>query len=406
MSCRIRSSCRLCGSPQLETVLQLQATPPANEFVTLARAAEVQPEYPLYLSRCGDCGHVQLPVVVSPDILFSNYVYVSGTSPSFVRHFSDYAADMVARFGLKPGDLVVDIGSNDGTLLGFFKSAGMRVQGVDPAKKIAEQANASGIETICAFFDRGTAVKILSEHGPAALVLANNVFAHADDLQEIAHGVRDILDPLRGRFVFEVQYLVDLVQKTLFDMVYHEHLSYHALQPLLPFFGALGMSVIDASRVATHGGSIRVVVQSGRGLESSVQMQDLLLLESRALSGDPFGDMTHRIQRAGQQVRDALHGVSGKIVGYGAPAKLTTLMYQFGIQPGQIAYVVDDSPWKQGLLTPGKHIAVESPERLLEPDNMPACIVIFAWNFAEQIIKKYPQFKGSFIVPLPEFQKV
>ena len=406
MSYRIRSSCRLCGSPKLETVLQLQATPPANEFVMPACVAEVQQEYPLYLSQCGDCEHVQLPVVVLPDILFSNYVYVSGTSPSFVRHFSDYAADMVVRFGLKPGDLVVDIGSNDGTLLGFFKSAGMRVLGVDPAKKIAEQANASGIKTVCAFFDRGTAAKILSEHGSATLVLANNVFAHADDLQEIAHGVRDILDPLRGRFVFEVQYLVDLVQKTLFDMVYHEHLSYHAIQPLLPFFDSIGMSAVDVRRIATHGGSIRMVVQNGRGLESSVQMQELLLQESRALSGDPFGDMTHRIQRAGQQVRDALQGVTGKIVGYGAPAKLTTLMYQFGIPPDQIAYVVDDSPWKQGLLTPGKHITVESPERLLEPDNMPSCIVIFAWNFAEQIIKKYPQFKGSFIVPLPEFKKV
>ena len=406
MSYRVRSSCRLCGSLKLDRVLQLQATPPANEFVAPERAAEVQPEFPLYLSQCGDCGHVQLPVVVSPDVLFSNYVYVSGTSPSFVRHFSDYAAGMVGRFGLKPGDLVVDIGSNDGTLLGFFKSAGMRVLGVDPAKKIVEQANASGIETLCAFFDRATAAKILSEHGFASLVLANNVFAHADDLREIVHGVRDILDPVRGHFVFEVQYLVDLVQKTLFDMVYHEHLSYHAIQPLLSFFDSIGMSVVDASRVATHGGSIRVVVQSGQGLESSMQMQELLLDEGHALSGDPFGDMAQRIERASQQIRGALNDVSGKVVGYGAPAKLTTLMYQFGITADHIAYVVDDSPWKQGLLTPGKHIPVKSPALLLDPDNMPACIVIFAWNFAEQIIKKYPQFKGSFIVPLPEFQKV
>jgi SAM-dependent methyltransferase len=406
MSYRIRSTCRLCGSHKLDTVLQLQPTPPANEFVTPDRAAEAQQEFPLYLSQCGDCGHVQLPVVVAPDILFSNYVYVSGTSQSFVRHFSDYALDMVERFGLKPGDLVVDIGSNDGTLLGFFKAAGMRVLGVDPAKKIVAQANASGIETLCTFFDRVTAAKILSEYGSATLVLANNVFAHADDLRGIANGVKDILDPARGRFVFEVQYLVDLVQETLFDMVYHEHLSYHSLEPLVPFFGSIGMSVIDASRVPTHGGSIRVVVQSGQELESSVRMQELLRQENRALSGDPFGVMAHRIQRASRQVCDALQGVAGTVVGYGAPAKLTTLMYQFGIRPDQIAYVVDDSPWKQGLLTPGKHIPVKSPVLLLDPDNMPACILIFAWNFAEQIISKYPQFKGSFIVPLPEFKKV
>jgi len=406
MSYHIRATCRLCGSHKLDTVLQLQPTPPANEFVTPDRAAEAQQEFPLYLSQCGDCGHVQLPVVVAPDILFSNYVYVSGTNQSFVRHFSDYALDMVARFGLKPGDLVVDIGSNDGTLLGFFKAAGMRVLGVDPAKKIVAQANASGIETLCTFFDRVTAAKILSDYGSATLVLANNVFAHADDLREIANGVKNILDPVRGRFVFEVQYLVDLVQETLFDMVYHEHLSYHSLEPLEPFFGSIGMSVIDASRVPTHGGSIRVVVQSGQGLESSVRMRELLRQENQALSGDPFGDMAQRIQRASRQVCDALQDVAGTVVGYGAPAKLTTLMYQFGITPDQIAYVVDDSPWKQGLLTPGKHIPVKSPALLLDQDNMPSCILIFAWNFAEQIISKYPQFKGSFIVPLPEFKKV
>ena len=406
MSYRIRTSCRLCGSQELDTVLTLTPTPAANEFVAPDQAGLAQQEFPLYLSRCVACGHVQLPVVVSPELLFSNYVYVSGTSPSFVRHFEEYARETIERFGLQSGDLVVDIGSNDGTLLRFFQSAGMRVLGVDPAKRIAEQASASGIETVCAFFDRGTAAQIFATHGPAALVLANNVFAHADDLREIAAGVKDLLDPQRGHFVFEVQYLVDMVQKTLFDMVYHEHLSYHSIEPLIPFFESLDMSLVDVHPVGTHGGSIRVVVQPGDGMQTSERMTQCLANERAALAGDPFGAMFQRIERASQALRDALQQAKGKVVGYGAPAKLTTLMYQFGIGADQIAYVVDDSPWKQGLLTPGTHIPVASAERLMDAGERPDCIVIFAWNFADQIISKYPQFKGSFIVPLPEFKKV
>jgi len=291
-------------------------------------------------------------------------------------------------------------------LLRFFQSAGMRVLGVDPAKRIAEEATASGVETLCAFFDRGTAARILAAHGRATLVLANNVFAHADDLREIAAGVKDLLDPRHGHFVFEVQYLVDMVQKTLFDMVYHEHLSYHSIEPLIPFFDSLGMSVVDVMPVGTHGGSIRVVVQPDVGMPASQGMLQCVANERIALADDPYGAMFQRIERASQSLRNALLQVRGKVVGYGAPAKLTTLMYQFGIKANQIAYVVDDSPWKQGLLTPGTHIPVASADRLLEVAEQPACIVIFAWNFSDQIISKYPQFKGSFIVPLPEFKKV
>lgn len=406
MSYRIRTSCRLCGSPVLDTILTLTPTPAANEFVAADQAGLAQQEFPLYLSRCVACGHVQLPVVVSPDLLFSNYVYVSGTSPSFVRHFEEYSREMIERFSLQQGDLVVDIGSNDGTLLRFFQNAGMRVLGVDPARRIAEEATASGVETLCAFFDRGTAAQIMVAHGAATLVLANNVFAHADDLREIAAGVKDLIDPQRGYFVFEVQYLVDMVQKTLFDMVYHEHLSYHSIEPLIPFFDSLGMSIVDVKRVGTHGGSIRVMVQPSVRVQASERMTNFIADERVALSGEPYAAMFQRIERASQALHDALDQSKGKVVGYGAPAKLTTLMYQFGISSEHIAYVVDDSPWKQGLLTPGRHIPVTSADRLMQAGERPNCIVIFAWNFADQIISKYPQFKGSFIVPLPEFKKV
>jgi len=405
MSYHVRNSCRLCGGSALDVVLQLESTPAANDFVLPDQISKPQEVFPLYLVQCMHCDHVQLPVVLSPQILFSNYVYVSGTSSKFVKHFENYALEMIQRFNLKPGDLVVDIGSNDGTLLRFFKNAGMRVVGVDPAQLISEHATLSGIETLCAFFDRLTANAILSKHGYASLVLANNVFAHADDLAEIAHGVRDLLHPDSGWFVFEVQYLVDMVENTLFDMVYHEHLSYHSVKPLMNFFSSLGMSLVDVLPVDTHGGSIRGTVAMRKGLEPSISTLRLLERERVFLLGDPFGDLKRRIGNAREQLNEVLSRVIGEVIGYGAPAKLTTLMYQFNIASNQIKFVVDDSQWKQGMLTPGKHIPVVPPSQLLARENNPEIIIIFAWNFADQIINKYPQFRGSYVVPLPKLKR-
>lgn len=406
---RIRKDCRLCGSGDLKTVLELASTPPANEFVK----DEDPPQelIPLYLARCGDCGHVQLPVVVNPDRLFKNYVYVSGTSPSFVEHFARYAEACCEAHDLKAGDLVVDVGSNDGTMLRHFQRLGMAVHGVDPAESIALQANEAGIPTRCAFFTKGVARDLREERGQAALVVANNVFAHADDLRGIVAGVLELLEPKRGRFVFEVQYLVDLIEKTLFDMVYHEHVSYHSLGPLVRFFDSCGMTLIDAERVPTHGGSIRCTAAPGRGDHQSDRLRALLTAESMRLAYtvDPFGDLKRRIDDAGEKLRGFLTGYrqAGKRVdGYGAPAKLTTLCHQFGITRNDLDYILDDSPWKHGLLAPGTRIPVVEPVNVLS--DSPAAFVIFAWNFAEPIAKKIRAsgFTGKIVVPLPAFKEL
>lgn len=402
----LRKDCRLCLSPHLELVLELKDTPLANEFVSPEAVNVVQQTYPLYLCQCQACGHVQLPVVVDPSMLFVNYVYVSGTSPSFVEHFRRYAKSIIAQHKLKRGDLVVEVGSNDGTLLRFFKEAGMRVLGVDPAQKIAAAASLAGIETRCDFFDRRVAAEIKSELGEATLVLANNVFAHADDLHEIALGIRDLVDEKRGAFVFEVQYLIDLVENTLFDMIYHEHLSYHSLKPLVSFFNELGMSVVDVERVPTHGGSVRVTASPIRNVSPSVRVNDLLALEHIVLQSNAFSAMEIKIDQARQSLAAALNKENGRIVGYGAPAKMTTLMFHFGLNKDKIDCVIDDSPWKQGLLTPGLHLPVRSPALLDIPSNKPDCIVIFAWNFAAQIAAKFPSYKGKFIAPLPTFTRL
>ena len=405
MSFHIRDNCRLCFSRELTKVLQLKPTPLANEFVQFHNIKQKQEKYPLFLVQCNYCKHVQLPVVVNPSRLFSNYLYVSGTSSSFVDHFRNYAANAILAYDLMPGDLVVEIGSNDGTLLNFFKQAGMKVLGIDPAVAISKFANESGVETICDFFNAQTVELIKSKYGNPKLVIANNVFAHADDLYDIAKGIKDLLEPNNGNFIFEVQYLPDLIQNTLFDMIYHEHLSYHSVLPLVSFFNKIDMKLINVNHVNTHGGSIRVSVSVNKQLEENINVKDFIKKEERSLNNYSFKALGERIDNLAEELRLLLNSENGSVIGYGAPAKLTTLMHQFQLEGSDFDYIVDDSPWKQGLFSPGLHIPVVSASHMVNSNIQPSKIVIFAWNYAESIANKFPQFKGKFIKPLP-FLKV
>jgi SAM-dependent methyltransferase len=409
---RTRESCRLCSSRALERVLSLTPTPPANAFVTAAERDKPQPVFPLDLHFCRDCGHVQLLTVVDPRVLFENYVYVSGTSPVFVRHFEAYADDLMRYFSLEPGGLAVDIGSNDGTLLGFFQKAGLRILGIDPAKAIAEAATARGIPTIAGFFTPAGAARIRAEHGPAAAVTANNVFAHIDDLAGVTEGVRSLLAP-DGVFAFEVSYLLDVVEKTLFDTIYHEHLCYHSVRPLIPFFRAHGMELIEAIRVDSHGGSLRGIARLAGG-KWPVGASVAAALETEAKMGldrpDTFRRFGQNIDAIGVELAGLLKGfkrVGRKIAGFGAPAKATTLMYHFGIGSDIIDFIVDDSPLKQGLFSPGLHVPVVPGSAVAE--RHPDYLVVLAWNFAASIIAKNAAYRdrgGHFIVPLPRVEVV
>jgi SAM-dependent methyltransferase len=410
----VRSTCRLCGAEELECVLEMESTPPANEFLSAAQNEEAQDTFPLGLWQCRNCGHVQLPVVVNPERLFRDYVYVSGTSSVFVDHFRRYAKSVVENLDLKPGSLVIDVGSNDGTLLRYFKEAGMRILGIDPARDIAAKATAEGLDTIPEFLDEALARAIVEERGPAAVVTANNVFAHIDDLAGAARAVRALLAG-DGVFVFEVYYLVDFTDKMLFDTVYHEHLSYHSMGPLIPFFQSLDMNVFDVERVPTHGGSLRVYVDLGRRARES-RVNELLNLEwQRGFfvpgmpppeARNPLVALDERIQQLRERLTariQELRAAGKRLAGYGAPAKATTLMYQFQLGRDALDYIVDDNPLKQNLFTPGKRIPVVSSSVL--EDDPPDYLLILAWNFAESIIEKCHTFRdrgGKFIVPLPE----
>lgn len=410
-----RTSCALCAAPQssLTEVLRLAPTPPANEFVGADECAQPQELIPLGLLLCGQCGHLQLAEIVDPRRLFQHYVYVSGTSPVFVAHFARFAQDVMPRFNLGSGSFVVDVGSNDGTLLKQFQAQGVKnVLGVDPAVEIVKAAVAAGVPTREAFFTVDLAQEINATCGAADLLCANNVFAHAADLAGFARGVKALLSP-EGVFVFEVSYLADVVQNLLFDTIYHEHLAYHALRPLVRFFESCGLRLFDAERVATHGGSVRCFVCPARASHvDSDRLAGLLNQEQKLalFSPETYVRFKERISNLGQALRDRVAEIrrrGERIAGYGAPAKLTTLMYEFGLDGDSIDFIVDDSPWKQGRFTPGTHIPVLSSSALRE--RRPDRCVIFAWNFADSIVKKnadYTAAGGHFIVPIPKLQEI
>jgi len=407
-ACQRRDACRLCGSHHLVEVLSLTPTPPANAFVDAGAVSEEQAAFPLDVFMCEDCAHVQLLDVVDPAVLFENYVYVSGTSPVFIKHFENYAQSVCDRLQMEADSLVVDIGSNDGTLLGFFQVAGHQVLGIDPARDIARDASARGIETWPEFFNRELVGRIREKYGSASVITANNVFAHADDLAGMAEGIRALLSD-DGVFVFEVSYLVDIYEQTLFDTIYHEHLAYHTVNPLRRFFAAAGMELIAAERIDTHGGSLRGTAQLANGPHAvDPSVDELIALEESLGLDQPetlkaFGGQIERVKHDLMALLSQLKSDGKSIAGFGAPAKATTLMYHFGIGPEAIDFIVDDSPLKQGLYSPGLHIPVLSSDAIEE--HQPDYLLILAWNFAEPIIAKNQIFRdrgGKFILPLPE----
>lgn len=402
------SSCRICKNKKLKTTISLGLTPLANAFLKEEHLDASEPFFPLEVNFCPDCGQLQLGHVVHPDLLFRNYVYVSSTSPIFTAHFEEYAKEVYKRFKLSKKSLVVDIGSNDGILLKPFKKLGTRVLGIDPAVKIAKKATKEGIETLPHYFNQKLIKKIIKTHGNADIITANNVFAHVHDLDELTLATKTLLKN-NGIFIIEAPYLLDFLQNNLFDTIYHEHLSYFSIKPLTIFFERHNMVVLDVQKTTTHGGSIRVFVKkknSKHKIQSNVRK---MLEEEKKLglhSSKTFIEFANNVKKNKTKLIGLLNKLKlrGKtIVGYGAPAKGNTLLNYFGIGKDTLDYIVDDSPLKQGLYTPGTHIPVVSSKKLQQ--TKPDYVLILAWNFAEPIMKKLSDFSikgGEFIVPAPE----
>ena len=388
--------------------MSLTPTPPGNRFLTQDELALPEPTFPLELFFCEDCSHVQLGHVVDPRILYQrSYSYVSATSAEFVEHLRTYATDMIERFSLKPGALVGDIGSNDGTGLRYFAEAGTKVLGVDPATEIAARATSSGVDTIADFFAEPLGLRLRQEYGPASFITSHNACAHIDDLDSVLKGVRHWLAD-DGVFVAEVGYLLDVVQNAWFDTIYHEHLDYHTVAPFTRLFNRVGMEIFAVQRVSPQGGSIRVFAQKQGGpMTPDGSVPELIELERQNELNRPetFVRFGQRIDDVGRQLRSLVNTLKAdgkRIAGYGAATKATTLLSHFRLGRDQLDFIVDDNPLKQGLFSPASHIPVMNASHIYS--RRPDYLLLLAWNFAAPIMtahQEYARQGGRFVLPMP-----
>jgi hypothetical protein len=406
-----RNDCRACGSRDLELVFSLKPSPIGDAYVTPSRVDLPQPSYPIDLNMCRQCGLAQIMDVLNPEILYGEYIYVTASSMGLAEHFRGYAESVTKRCSLDRGSLVVDIGSNDGTLLRFFQEGGMNVLGVEPAAHIASQATASGIKSIDRFFTPELAREVVAEHGHAKLVTANNVFANIDDLMSWVESVNELL-AVDGVFVFESYYLADLVQNMVFDFIYHEHLSAFSVKPIKALFERVGLKLAAVQRVNTKGGSLRYYVQRAGGPlpEDGSVGEALAFEESMGLyRKETYHDFAIKITRLKEETGKFLakaKSMGKSIAGFGASITGTTLIYHFEIGE-YLDFLVDDNPAKQGRYSPGLHLPVLPTTALIE--RKPDYVVVLAWRFAEPFISKnqaYLEVGGSFIIPVPKFRIV
>lgn len=406
-----RSNCRGCGSHSLELVFSLKPSPIGDAYVTSERINVPQPSYPIDLYLCEQCGLAQIIDVIDPEILYGEYIYITASSMGLAEHFRGYADSVTSRCRLAPGFLVVDIGSNDGTLLKCFQELGMNVLGVEPAAHIAAQATAGGIKTIGKFFTPDLARQMVAEHGHARLVTANNVFANIDDLISWVNAINELLAG-DGVFVFESYYLADLVQNMVFDFIYHEHLSAFSVKPIQALFDRVGLDLIAVERVDTKGGSLRYFVQRPGGpLAKDGSVDEMLALEDnmglyRKETFSAFADKVNDLKEKTRKFLAQAKSEGKSIAGFGASITGTTLIYHFEIG-GYLDYLVDDNLAKQGRFSPGLHLPVMPTSAMYE--RKPDYVVALAWRFAEPFIKKnraYLDGGGCFVVPVPEFKVV
>ncbi|MBV8843434.1 MAG: class I SAM-dependent methyltransferase [Bryobacterales bacterium] len=400
--------CRACGGDRLELFLSLGAQPLANSFLSGPAEFASEQFYALDVYFCRSCTLVQLLDVVDPEVLFRNYLYVTGTSETMASHNAGYAATVAGLLQLGPKDLVVEAASNDGSLLAQFKKLGVRTLGVEPARNLAEAARASGVETLDRFFDESEAVGVRESHGPAKAVIANNVLAHVDDTVGFLRGAAGLLAE-DGLAVFEVPYLVELLNRLEYDTIYHEHLCYFSVMALGRLCKEAGLGIRRIDRVPVHGGSLRVY--AGRNsLEHCPEALEMMAQERGAGldSVQTYELFAEKVEQHRRKLRTFLcdrRSAGRTLAAYGAPAKGNTLLNYCGIDASIVPFTVDRNPLKVGLFTPGMHLPVRPVSALLE--DQPDEVLILAWNFASEIMRQQEVYRargGGFLTPLPEPQ--
>jgi hypothetical protein len=400
-----RSTCRICGSERLRLFLSLGPSPLANSFLSSPDDFASEASYPLDTAFCEDCALVQLMDVIDPGVLFRDYIYVTGTSDTIAAHNSGYAATLVDCLHMTSGDLVVEVASNDGSLLKAFQRHGVRTLGIEPATNIAAIARQQGVETVNTFFHSRTAAEVKQAYGPAKAVVANNVLAHVDDPVDFLKGAALLLEE-GGMVVAEVPYAGEFVARMEYDTIYHEHLCYFSITALARLFEQAGLALARVDHVPVHGGSVRVYAQAAGGGHAADAQAAIRQECGRGLTSaatyERFGSAVEEHRSAVVELLEGLRVDGHSVAGYGAPAKGNTLLNYCGIGTDLLPYTVDKNPLKVGKLTPGMHIPVLPVSTLLE--RQPDFVFILAWNFADEIIAQQREYQargGRFIVPVP-----
>ncbi|WCL51208.1 class I SAM-dependent methyltransferase [Leptospira sp. GIMC2001] len=401
------TNCRVCASDKIKTVLKFKDTPLEDQFISKENLDRKQSAYPLELAICEHCGYLHLPHIVNPEESYNDYVYVSGVTVGLRGHYDDYASEIKNEFKIPENSFVVDLGSNDGSMLASFKKIHMRIQGVEPASSIARLANDSGLPTINNFFTESTVEEIIKNQGKADVVTANYMYANIDNVIEFTQNVTKLLSA-DGIFVVQTGYHPDQFKIKMFDYIYHEHFSYFSVDVIKNIFNKCGLELIHVKKISPKGGSIRVVAQlkgGRRSIDSSVEK--ILNEESKnqiKSSGyfQKFESELNDIKERLISSLDKLKSEGKKIIALGASHSTTTLLYHFELAK-YIDYIVDDNELKHGKYSPGYHIPVYSTEKLYS--DKPDYVLVLAWQHQGSIKAKHNRYiesGGHWIIPLPE----
>lgn len=408
------AKCRICKSKDLIDVLDLTDQPIPNGFLTKSQLKEKEEKYPLAVCFCKNCSLMQLRYLVNPKVMFDNYLYIPSASKTRISHFKGLAEETKELTKFNSKSLIIDIGSNDGSLLTEFKNLGARTLGIDPAENLVKVAALSGIETVNDYFDSQVAKKIVKKYGKAKAILATNVIAHINDLYEVMKGGEIILED-NGIFLMQFPYSLDLIEKNLFDTIYHEHLSYFSLKSLLVLSKNSELEIFNIEKSDLDGGSLKVYWKKKSNNRRKVNIDKInKILKEEENYGlydiktyKLFADRVEKLKNDAVKKLTSLKKKGKTIVGYGAAAKANVLLNYFGIDKKLIDYIVDSTPYKQGRFTPGSHIPIYPEDKIYETN--PDYVLIFAWNFAKEIMDKNRRFKnhgGKFIFIEPKVKIV
>lgn len=400
--------CRFCSAALQHTFVDLGLSPLANAYRRPEDLQKAEPFYPLHVYVCVSCFLVQVEEIESPLEIFSEYLYFSSFSESWLAHARRFAGEAIERFNLNEQSLVVEIGSNDGYLLRYFREAGLKVLGIEPAANVAEIARRQGVESLTRFFDLTLARELAAAGKKADLLVGNNVIAHIPEINELMEALKTVLAK-DGVISLEFPHLLSLIEDNQFDTIYHEHYSYFSLNTIDKIFKAHGLLLFDALLLPTHGGSLRVLAghQSAERKRSAAVDEILTLEEQKGLNSIPvytaFAEQVRRAKRDILRFLIAKKDQGAQVAAYGAPAKGNTLLNYCGIGPDLIDFTVDLSPHKQGLYLPGSRIPVFEPAKISE--YRPDYLVILPWNLKEEIMGQMADLKswgGKFVTLIPE----